>query len=596
MITLAQFFRIGSLFIEAFHEQKWRVAVLVFLSFFSGALGGVGVTAIIPLFSFVQDGQPGGGGMALQFFQGLFSFLGIPYTLFYLVILIISLFSLKAVVLFVVNYIAADTVMEFEKRTSRRLFAQTFGADWSYLSTHKLGYLDQMLTTYISRSSAPLFYFGGAIVVIANLLVYAFLAFNISVVVTLVALAGGLLAALSFKPFFRRNARLSHELSSLIKEFAHFANESVLGMKTIKAMSLEKPVVQKANLFFYRTKWLNIQAVVVRNITNVIVEPLSVVFILGVFLYFLLIQNTINVASLAVIVYAIHRIFSQAQSVQADLHAVISSLPFLETILHYGEEIGNHEEYDSGTEPFQFQNQLEFEDVHFSYPSHSPSVLHDVRFSIKKGECIGLIGPSGAGKTTVVDLLLRLYLPTKGKILLDGILSSRIRMSEWRRNIGYVSQETFLLNDTVENNIRFYSDTITTEDIKEAARMANIFDVIDALPEKFNTVVGERGVRFSGGQRQRIVLARVLARKPQVLILDEATSALDNESEALVQKSIEGLKGKVTVLVIAHRLSTVMASDTLLAFDQGTVIERGTPEKLLKDKDSYFFKAYNVHT
>ena len=596
MLTFSNIVKVGSLFREAFSEQKWRIAILVSLSFLSGILGGIGITAIIPLFSFIEQGQPGGGGKALHFFQELFSFLGVPYTLSYLIALIVILFTAKAVLLFIINYLSADTVMEFEKRISRQLFARTFGANWSHLSLHKLGHLDQLLTTYIARSSAPLLYFGGSIVVIANLLVYTFLAVNISAVVTVCALATGLLATFFFKPFFRRNAKMSHEFNGMVKDFSHLVNENVLGMKTIKSMSLESEVAEKANVFFERSKWVNMQVVIVRNITNVLVEPFSAIFILGILIYFLLSHQVINFASFAVIVYAISRIFSQAQTVQSDMHSVISSLPFLETILKYREEMRNRAEEDGGTKPFHFQQRIALQNVHFSYPAHNQSVLHDVNFSIDKGEFIGLIGPSGAGKTTIVDLCLRLYVPHSGNILLDGTDAKNIRLKEWRRNIGYVSQEIFLLNDTIANNIRFYNDNITKEDIVESSRMANIYDFIETLPEKFNTVVGERGVLLSGGQRQRIVLARVLARRPQILILDEATSALDNESEALIQKSIEGLKGKVTVLAIAHRLSTVMASDRLLVLDKGKIIEEGTPAELLKDKDSYFFKVYHLRT
>ena len=596
MLTFSNIVKVGSLFREAFSEQKWRIAILVSLSFLSGILGGIGITAIIPLFSFIEQGQPGGGGKALHFFQELFSFLGVPYTLSYLIALIVILFTAKAVLLFIINYLSADTVMEFEKRISRQLFARTFGANWSHLSLHKLGHLDQLLTTYIARSSAPLLYFGGSIVVIANLLVYTFLAVNISAVVTVCALATGLLATFFFKPFFRRNAKMSHEFNGMVKDFSHLVNENVLGMKTIKSMSLESEVAEKANVFFERSKWVNMQVVIVRNITNVLVEPFSAIFILGILIYFLLSHQVINFASFAVIVYAISRIFSQAQTVQSDMHSVISSLPFLETILKYREEMRSQEEEDGGTRPFHFQQRLELQHVHFSYPMHKQSVLQDVSFSMNKGEFIGLIGPSGAGKTTIVDLCLRLYVPESGTILLDGADAKDIRLKEWRQNIGYVSQEIFLLNDTIANNIRFYNDNITKEDIVESSRMANIYDFIETLPEKFNTVVGERGVLLSGGQRQRIVLARVLARRPQILILDEATSALDNESEALIQKSIEGLKGKVTVLAIAHRLSTVMASDRLLVLDKGKIIEEGTPAELLKDKDSYFFKVYHLRT
>ncbi len=147
------------------------------------------------------------------------------------------------------------------------------------------------------------------------------------------------------------------------------------------------------------------------------------------------------------------------------------------------------------------------------------------------------------------------------------------------------------MNDTIENNIKFYYDSVSYEDVVSAAKTANIYEFIEDLPDKFSTIVGERGMRLSNGQRQRIALARVLARKPKILILDEATSALDNESEALIQKSIEDLRGQVTTFLIAHRLSTVKKADKLIVLEDGKISEEGRPEELLKDKLSYFFKA-----
>ena len=184
---------------------------------------------------------------------------------------------------------------------------------------------------------------------------------------------------------------------------------------------------------------------------------------------------------------------------------------------------------------------------------------------MRKGEFLGLIGPSGAGKTTIVDLLLRLLKPGHGSILLDGVDISGIDMKAWRTNVGYVSQDIFLFNESIADNIRFYSSSISDNAIEEAAKLANIHEFVMELPDKYQTVVGERGIRLSGGQRQRIALARVLARRPQILILDEATSALDNESEIKIQESIQKLKGKITILVIAHRLSTILNTDRLIS-------------------------------
>jgi len=188
-----------------------------------------------------------------------------------------------------------------------------------------------------------------------------------------------------------------------------------------------------------------------------------------------------------------------------------------------------------------------------------------------------------------------LFYPSKGEILLDNVNISGISLSEWRKKIGYVSQDIFLKNDTIANNIKFYNN-ITNKDVEEVAKMANIYDFIQKCPQKFNTMIGERGIMLSAGQRQRVIIARVLARKPEFLVLDEATSALDNESELKIQKVIENLKKKVTVLVIAHRLSTIINSDKLYILEKGKIIEEGSPKELLKDKESYFTKVYNLRT
>ena len=262
----------------------------------------------------------------------------------------------------------------------------------------------------------------------------------------------------------------------------------------------------------------------------------------------------------------------------------------------YKKEIIEHEEKQAGKLPFVFDRIVCLRGVSFAYANKKEEVLSGLRFCIKKGELVGLVGPSGSGKTTIVDLLLRLFEPTSGAIFFDEINAGEIKLDSLRRNIGYVSQDMYLANDTVEKNIKFYEDSISDEDMIRAAHMAHVHDVIESLPRGYQTIIGERGVMLSAGQRQRIVIARILARKPQLLILDEATSALDNESELEIQKAIESLKRKITVLVIAHRLETVLSCDNLLVLDKGKILEEGKPQDLLAKEDSYFFKMYNIRT
>ena len=208
---------------------------------------------------------------------------------------------------------------------------------------------------------------------------------------------------------------------------------------------------------------------------------------------------------------------------------------------------------------------------------------------------IGLVGPSGAGKTTTVDLMLRLIEPTRGTIQVDGVEGNTIALADWRANVGYVSQDFFLLHDTIRNNIRFYDAAMTDEQIWKAARLAHIDEFIRKSPKGLDTMVGDRGIRLSAGERQRIVIARTLARKPTLLILDEATSALDNESEAHIKGVINELKGRVTIVAIAHRLTTIMDSDELIVLQGGRVVETGSPKTLLADPGSYFYKVYSIN-
>ena len=259
----------------------------------------------------------------------------------------------------------------------------------------------------------------------------------------------------------------------------------------------------------------------------------------------------------------------------------------------YEKEIDKNREFTGGNKKFSFSKTLEFKNVSFGYLKEQ-NIINSLNLSVNKGEMMGIVGPSGAGKTTIIDLLLRLLRPQNGEILIDGANIDEIDMKTWHNNIGYVSQDNFLLNDTIENNIRFYDNSLSHKDIIEASMSANIHDFIETLPDKFQTVVGERGIQLSGGQRQRIVMARILSRKPPILVLDEATSSLDNESEHKIQEAIKNLRGKLTIVIIAHRLSTVMHANNIIALKDGIVAEEGSPQELLKNSQSYFYKNYNI--
>uniref|UniRef100_A0A8C3XY64 ATP-binding cassette sub-family B member 5 n=1 Tax=Catharus ustulatus TaxID=91951 RepID=A0A8C3XY64_CATUS len=242
-----------------------------------------------------------------------------------------------------------------------------------------------------------------------------------------------------------------------------------------------------------------------------------------------------------------------------------------------------------GYKPDKLVGEIEFRNIHFSYPSRPDvKILKGLNLKVQTGKTIALVGASGCGKSTTVQLLQRFYDPDQGEITLDG-RDIRTLNTKWlRENIGIVSQEPVLFATTIAENIRYGREDISDAEIERAAKEANAFDFISRLPDKFNTMVGERGAQLSGGQKQRIAIARALARNPKILLLDEATSALDTQSESIVQAALDKARAGRTTIVIAHRLSTIRTADTIAGFEKGVVIEQGTHSELMLQKGIYY--------
>ncbi len=243
-----------------------------------------------------------------------------------------------------------------------------------------------------------------------------------------------------------------------------------------------------------------------------------------------------------------------------------------------------------------FSNNITFEDVCFKYNKEpdAPNVLNHVSFDIKKGEMVALIGQSGSGKSTAVDLLLRFYDVDSGRITIDGIDIRDFDYKQLRQMIGIVSQEVILFNDTIEQNIAYgVHDEINHSRIEQAAKLANAHEFIQDKPQQYQTLIGDRGLQLSGGQRQRIAIARAMVKNPELLIFDEATSALDNESEKIVQQAIDNAMENRTALVVAHRLSTIKNADKIIVMERGNVIESGNHQTLI-EKDGVYKMLYDI--
>nr|XP_033786801.1 ATP-binding cassette sub-family B member 5 isoform X3 [Geotrypetes seraphini] len=272
--------------------------------------------------------------------------------------------------------------------------------------------------------------------------------------------------------------------------------------------------------------------------------------------------------------------FSIARGAAFNIFKIIDQKPYIDSFAVDGHKL----DFVKGT--------VEFKNVHFCYPSRPDvQVLNDLSLQVKCGQTVALVGSSGCGKSTTVQLLQRLYDPQQGMITLDGHDIRTLNLKHHRELIGVVSQEPVLFGTTIKNNIRYGREDASDEEIEKAAKEANAYDFIMELPDKFNTLVGERGAQLSGGQKQRIAIARALVRNPKILLLDEATSALDTESESIVQAALEKASEGRTTIVIAHRLSTIWTADLIVALKNGSVVEKGTHSELMKIKGLYYSLA-----
>jgi ABC-type multidrug transport system fused ATPase/permease subunit len=234
----------------------------------------------------------------------------------------------------------------------------------------------------------------------------------------------------------------------------------------------------------------------------------------------------------------------------------------------------------------RFSDSIRFENVDFDYHGKK-TVLKNISFQVEKGKTTALVGKSGSGKTTIVNLILRLFAIREGRIIVDGVSLSDLRSDSWLDKIGYVSQDTFIFNASIKDNIVFGRREDDNRLI-EVCRLANAYSFIEELPMKYDTVVGDKGLKLSGGQRQRIAIARAMYADPEILIFDEATSSLDNLSEKMIQESLKKISLRHTVILVAHRLSTIIDADKILVLDNGSIVEEGTHEELVRNGRHYW--------
>jgi ABC-type multidrug transport system fused ATPase/permease subunit len=502
---------------NTFKKYRLHVIALVVFGFLSAILEGIGINATIPLLSFFVSGNSVPTDFISRTIYGLFGFLGIPFAFRYLLLFILSLFLLRAVALAIFGYLRGWITADFLTEESEKMLSLTFSAKWPFLLKQQIGTLQNTLVRDIQRASSFLETVSQIIQSFSGFAMYLLIAVNISPVTMVLTLASGTVLLFFVRPFLGRTRVASREMAQTEKTLSQYLTEHLLGMKVVKASGVERQALRRGSSIFHALRRIYIRLALTRSISGSVFQPFALVFII---ILFSLTYHTpgFSIFSFAATLYLIQKIFTYLESGQNAFHAVGEYLPYAENVNRFKKLLEEHREVgERGVSDFTVRENIAFEHVSFSY-SDTAHILHDVSFVVPRGEITALVGPSGSGKTTTADLLLRLFTPTKGEITVDGVAVTTIDTEAWRKHISYVPQDSFLFNDSIKENIRFYNQTFSQEDIVAAARQANIHDFIMTLPETYDTVIGDHGVLISGGQRQRIALARALVRRPQLLI------------------------------------------------------------------------------
>lgn len=471
-------------------------------------------------------------------------------------------------------------------RLRQRIFDQLQSVNLGYFNQTHSGELINTLTNEIGKLQIAFGLLSHIITRVLTVTVYAILLLTISWSLTAVSLLLFALVATVVMRLNRQVRERSFDVSIAHGQFTSRALEFVNGIRTIQAFATqdyERKRFSQASADIVNTSmraarwWTAIRPLSEGLGTTVLVG--MIILALTVFV----VNGSLQTASLLTFLFVLFRLVpalfeingcrSQLSSYGGSMRNVVDLLrtddkPYLQ----------------DGSSWFNGLNHaIEFVAVEFGYNPDHP-VLRNITLSIPKGQMTAIVGGSGAGKTTLVDLIPRFYDPTRGQILLDGVDVRSFAVKSLRQHVGIVSQDTFIFNASVRYNIAYGLEDVTDEELYQAAQQANALDFILDMPEQFETVLGDRGVRLSGGQRQRLAIARALLRNPEILILDEATSALDSVSERLIQASLEQLSKGRTVIAIAHRLSTIERADKVVVLEQGQIAEQGTYQELLQQR------------
>jgi ATP-binding cassette subfamily C protein len=563
-------------FLRAYPTQS---AVTLGALLLAGLIEGFGFSLLVPLIGIVfsangaavSEGALGADSTLEQMVNQVFGALGLTPSIGLLLIIFVVTMTVKAFIMLAANKRVGYMVAQVTTDLRLELLHALFVTRWEYFIRQPVGSLTNSMATEASRAAKA--YLHGIKILVAAMqaMIYTTIALLVSWQATLVAFIGGFLILALFRRYIKKAKKAGERQTKLLQSLLSIMTESLVMIKPLKTMAREHFVDAVLKKKAEGLKKTIKKMVFAATALTAFQEPVTVAFA-AIGLYGILVIWKLPLANVLIMVYMFQKLMKRLQKIQTLYQLLVNTESAYWSLQDKVVAAKQTQERTLGTQKASLKRDVRLDGVSFSYGKDERWILKEADIDFPEGSFTAIVGPSGIGKTTIADLITGLLRPQKGEIWIDDVPLADIDIRDWRKRIGYVPQETLLLNDSIFVNVTLGDKELSEKDVEDALRAAGAWQFVQALPDGIKTVVGESGYRFSGGQRQRISIARAIVHRPKLLILDEATTALDPENEAAVCEILSQLRNDLTILAISHQPAILSVADRAFRLEGGKAI------------------------
>lgn len=538
-------------------------------------------------FPLLQTLQPAAESAPQSSIVTFFSDLGLEFSFGLMLGLIAVVFIVKGIMGFVSGWYRARILQDMTYYLKESLMRKIINVDYKYFVTKNSGYflnvVEQQTFEIINSFTHFVIFFSSVLAVIA----YVSIALYLDPIVSVLAVSAGLLIMVVLRNLNKLTKKESNRFSTELSSLNKLTIQIFKNYKYLRSTSTYEKPIAHYNASAKKLAHVRYLTVIYNAIFNALSEPIAVILLI-IILYVQVVVLKLPVEVLLVILVIFYRVLTYLLGLQGKWQAVLKHSGGVQLVTEEKSLLDQHKVLQRGSKIERFSEMISFRNI--DVVLGNTKVLESINLDIKKNSSVAFVGASGAGKTTLINVLSGLISPSGGSISVDGVPLEDADLQSWQSQLGVVTQEPYLFDDSIYENVALSADTIDAsvqDRVVAACKEAHCHDFILDLENDYNTTIGDAGARASGGQKQRIAIAREIFKNPTVMILDEATSALDSESEKIIQESIDKYKGKMTLILIAHRLSTIKEADVIYEMDSGRIINHGTFDELLADSPSF---------